>query len=93
VTMLPMPSFDPHTDQPDAAVLPITRPHVYTVNQVATMLGVSRGSAYQLCRTGQVPAIKLGDRWVIPKKRFHSWLDNQPDQDRDDQATGSEGTR
>ncbi len=39
------------------------------------MLSISLGGTYQLCRDGQIPALKLGGRWVIPKSRFHVWLD------------------
>ena len=48
---------------------------VYTVPEVAEALGISRGSAYARVRAGEIPAIRLGGRWVIPKRRFHTWLD------------------
>lgn len=51
---------------------------VYTVPEVAELLSLSRGSAYAMLRTGEIPAIRLGSRWVIPKRRFHAWLDDQP---------------
>lgn len=52
---------------------------VYTVKEVAHMLSLSLGGTYALVRTGEIPAIKLGGRWAIPKRRFHAWLDNLPD--------------
>jgi excisionase family DNA binding protein len=48
---------------------------VYTVPEVAELLSLSRGSAYAMIRSGEIPAKKLGSRWVIPKNRFHAWLD------------------
>ncbi|WP_239124077.1 helix-turn-helix domain-containing protein [Rhizocola hellebori] len=42
--------------------------------EVAVMLGLTLGGAYELVRDGTIPALKLGGRWVIPKKRFHAWL-------------------
>lgn len=39
------------------------------------MLSLSLGGTYALVRAGEIPAIKLGGRWVIPKNRFHTWLD------------------
>ncbi len=48
------------------------------------MLSISLGGTYQLCRDGQIPALKLGGRWVIPKARFHTWLDNLPIADPED---------
>lgn len=51
---------------------------VYTVAQVAELLSLSLGSTYALVRSGEIPARKLGRRWVIPKRRFHTWLDQLP---------------
>jgi excisionase family DNA binding protein len=48
---------------------------VYTVKEVAAMLSLSVGSAYTLVRSGQIPAERLGRRWVVPRSRFHAWLD------------------
>jgi excisionase family DNA binding protein len=47
---------------------------VYTVREVAELLSLSLGSTYALIRSGEIPALKLGGRWVVPKKRFHAWL-------------------
>lgn len=48
---------------------------VYTVPEVAVLLGVSRSTAYELVHQGVVPAERLGRRLVVPKSRFHAWLD------------------
>jgi excisionase family DNA binding protein len=48
---------------------------VYTVKEVSQLLAVSLGGTYALVRAGRIPAIKLGGRWVIPKRRFHAWLE------------------
>jgi excisionase family DNA binding protein len=75
----------PHTEPTTPApVVPITGSAVYTVAEVAHMLSLSRGSTYTLVRSGQIPALKLGGRWVIPKRRFHTWLDNLPEATTDD---------
>ena len=49
---------------------------VYTVAEVARLLSLSRGGTYELVRSGEIPAVRLGRRWVIPKERFHAWLDS-----------------
>jgi excisionase family DNA binding protein len=49
----------------------------YTVLEVATLMGLSRASTYALVRSGGIPAIRAGGRWVIPKRRFHAWLDGE----------------
>lgn len=60
------------------ALLRMTDRAVYNVREVSQMLSISLGGTYQRCRDGQIPALKLGGRWVIPKARFHAWLDNLP---------------
>jgi excisionase family DNA binding protein len=52
---------------------------VYTVVEVAQLLSLSRGTAYSLVREGTIPALRLGGRWVIPRARFHTWLDSLTD--------------
>ncbi len=37
----------------------------YTVEEVARLLGVSRGSAYEAVRTGQIRSLAIGRRIVI----------------------------
>ncbi|MFZ0119333.1 MAG: helix-turn-helix domain-containing protein [Pseudonocardiaceae bacterium] len=54
---------------------------VYTVVEVAQLLSLSRGTAYALVRDGTIPALRLGNRWVIPRARFHAWLDS-PDEEQ-----------
>ncbi|MFJ8685979.1 helix-turn-helix domain-containing protein [Micromonospora wenchangensis] len=52
---------------------------VYTVAETAEILSLSLGSTYALVRSGQIPAMKLGGRWLIPKRRLHQWLNDLPD--------------
>jgi excisionase family DNA binding protein len=49
---------------------------VYSVAEVARLLSLSRGGTYELVRSGEIPAVRLGRRWVVPKQRFHAWLDS-----------------
>lgn len=53
-------------------------PHraTYTVMEVARLLNLSRGLTYQYLREGLIPATRIGRRWLIPRKRFHEWLDS-----------------
>lgn len=51
---------------------------VYTVKETAELLSLSLGSTYTLIRSGEIPAIKLGGRWAVPKKRLHEWLNALP---------------
>lgn len=47
----------------------------YTVREVADLLGLSTGTTYALVRSGDIPARRMGGRWIVPKRRFHRWLD------------------
>lgn len=61
-------------------VIPLaTNRAVYTVPEVAQLLSLSRGTTYAMIRRGEIPARKIGDRWVIPKSRFNAWLDALPE--------------
>lgn len=44
--------------------------------EVAHLLNLSLGSTYTLIRQGEIPALKMGGRLIVPKKRFHAWLDS-----------------
>lgn len=46
----------------------------YKVDEVAPMLGISRNSAYKLAREGAFPVKRMGRRLVVPRARFHAWL-------------------
>jgi len=64
---------DPSDDEPEYE---LDDRAVYTVRQVAWLLSLSLGTTYELLRAGEIPATRLGGRWIIPKARFHSWLDS-----------------
>lgn len=71
--------IDRHAARSHPATSRQTERAVYTVRQVADLLGIALGSAYALVRQGEIPAKQLGHngRWVIPKRRFHAWLDEE----------------
>ncbi len=39
----------------------------YRIEEAAKVLGISRNSAYEAARTGQLPTVRLGKRLVVPK--------------------------
>ena len=41
-------------------------PKVVSVPNAAVILGIGRNHAYELCRTGELPHIRLGRRIVVP---------------------------
>ena len=50
-------------------------PLMLSVKELATVLGVSRTSAYELTKTKGFPILKIGSRVVIPKERLIEWID------------------
>lgn len=54
----------------------ITTPaRTISVEEAAQLLGISRPTAYQAVRTGDLPAIRVGKRWLIPRSRLEALLD------------------
>lgn len=75
---------EPPLANPDSpvAIAPSGDSGVYTVKEVSQCLRLSLGGTYALIRSGEIPAKRLGGRWVIPKRRFVAWLNScaeQPD--------------
>ncbi|WP_369414751.1 helix-turn-helix domain-containing protein [Collibacillus ludicampi] len=44
---------------------------------MARVLGISRGSAYELARRTDFPKLRVGRRIVIPRDAFLNWMNNQ----------------
>lgn len=49
-------------------------PLTYTVSEAASLLGISRNSAYEAVRVGDLPSIRLGRRILIPRRRLEHLL-------------------
>ena len=47
---------------------------VYTVKEMAQLLGISKSYAYELVKERKVPVLDLGKRKVIPKDRLDEWI-------------------
>lgn len=49
-----------------------------TVMELARYLGVSRGMAYHLTQSGEIPSVKIGARMVrIPRANLEAYLKEQ----------------
>lgn len=44
---------------------------------VAKVLGVSISSAYELMHETGFPALRIGNRIVVPKEKFRRWVETQ----------------
>jgi len=45
-----------------------------TVREVAQKLRIGLNQSYEAVRRGDIPAIRIGGRYVIPVKAFEKWL-------------------
>jgi excisionase family DNA binding protein len=52
-------------------------PLMLSVPDVADVLGIGRANAYELVRSEGFPAIKIGNRIIVPKDEFISWIKRQ----------------
>ncbi|BEP13300.1 hypothetical protein acdb102_16110 [Acidothermaceae bacterium B102] len=46
----------------------------YTIAETAIILGISERHAYELARASQIPARRLGARWVVPVQALEAFL-------------------
>ena len=47
---------------------------VLTVEEAAVVLRLSRGTAYQAVRRGDIPTIRIGRRLLVPRARLMAML-------------------
>ena len=53
-------------------------PSFYTPKEVAAILRFKKvDQVYALCHSRVIPPFQLGRNWLIPKDRFHVWLEEQ----------------
>ena len=61
-----------------------------TVDDLAVILGISVRSVYRALDRGEIPARRVGERWVIYRPRIVAWLngDDAPADERHLKAVG-----
>ena len=52
---------------------------VYSTQEVAELLGISRSYAYELVRNGTIPSLKLGKKRLVPQQRVVEWINGRKD--------------
>jgi len=50
---------------------------VYKVEEIASILGISRTAAYELVKKGEFKAVRIGTTIRISKASFDMWLDSR----------------
>ncbi len=51
-----------------------TKRETLSVIDAAQVLGIGRSRTYQAVRSGELPARKLGKRWLIPRVALDRWF-------------------
>ena len=46
-----------------------------SVEEAAHLLGISRGLAYEMVRTGKIPSIRFGRRLLVPRQALNKLLE------------------
>jgi excisionase family DNA binding protein len=57
-----------------SGIKPNLQPTYTSVDALASDLGISRQSAYAALRRGQIPHIRIGKRFIIPRSAISEWL-------------------
>lgn len=45
-----------------------------TVEETASLLGIGRNTAYAAVRSGAIPTVRIGKRYLVPKVALAEWL-------------------
>ncbi len=53
----------------------------YTVEEAGRLLGISRHSAFEAVRRGDIPVIRIGRRLLVPRVQFEALLEGRVDDD------------
>lgn len=68
-------------NEPEAPAAPAQRPIIpterstVTVEEAATILGISRNTTYQMVQKGEIKAKRFGKRWVVPVEGLRELLE------------------
>lgn len=49
---------------------------VYVPCEICEILGLSRVKVYEFLRSGQIPSVRLGNKYLIPVDAFEKWLNS-----------------
>jgi excisionase family DNA binding protein len=47
-----------------------------TVPEAAAVLGIGVNKTYSACQQGLIPALRIGNRWIIPRTALLRMLEN-----------------
>ena len=47
---------------------------VYTIEEAAELLKIGRSGAYEAARRGDIPVLRIGRRWLVPRVALDKML-------------------
>lgn len=50
---------------------------VYTPHEVSKLLRIRLATVYEMIEDGDIPAIRIGKNYKIPKAQFDTWVSNK----------------
>ena len=57
-------------------------PLFLSAETVSKLLGISISSTYELMQQNDFPVLRIGNRKVVPKEKFHEWVESFTGGDR-----------
>ena len=63
-------------ERPGTAKAPEPEKLTLSVEEAARALGIGRGLAYEGVRTGAIPAVRIGNRLLVPRIALEQMLSN-----------------
>jgi excisionase family DNA binding protein len=60
--------------EPQVADKDTAKRETLTVIEAAQVLGIGRSRMYRACQSQEIPARKLGKRWLIPRVALDRWF-------------------
>jgi excisionase family DNA binding protein len=57
---------------------------VYSVEEAAELLGISRAFCYEAVNRGEIPCLRIGRRILIPRSALHKFVEGARADDRSD---------
>src|SRR5262249_6565995 len=82
-----------HTKAVGDAKAECPKVRVMTLDEVAAVLGISRNSAYEAAKRKEIPAIRIGRRWLVPRDALDRLLAGSDDSGRVHRVTEAEDAK
>lgn len=46
-----------------------------SIEEACKLLGISRNLGYEMARTGRLPTVRFGRRWLVPRQALYKLLE------------------